>query len=273
MGARHDIAFEKWHGLENDYVILQHRAAAGLSVSELARSICDRRTGVGADGLLLVEARDRDEVAFQIVNSDGSSAELCGNGLRCAAAAHVRAGGGDRLTLRSVIGAHHATVRPDEDSFDVAVDLVPVLLGEEMIIPWRGGTLAARMVSTGNPHAVIVVSGDDDDAIDDMFEAAMTALGGRVNVHIVKVSQPGRLRMWSHERGAGAVRACATGAAAAVGVVATGESTSWDVQMPGGVLQVAPGTSDTPARTRGPATFVCDGVWSCPGDVYAREGA
>jgi len=170
--------------------------------------------------------------------------------------------------MHSLVGSHMAEVRRLESEYQVAVDLVPVHLGEEAAVSWSGGSLSARLASTGNPHAIIMVPEGEPKAIDDMLAAAMAAFNGQRNVHLVDVISPGSARMWTRERGVGPVRACATGAAAAATVLAGGHQSGWDIEMPGGVLHIVPGNAETAAQTRGPAMFVCAGSWSCPPDVY-----
>ncbi len=268
MTARREIAFEKWHGLENDYIVVSKREADGVTLHRLAQALCDRRCGIGADGLLVTGEDDHGGVHFQIFNADGSSAELCGNGLRCAAASHARRTDSTTVSLRSAVATHRATVRRREVDFDVAIDLVPVEIGAEAIVHWEGGSIIATLVSTGNPHAIIVLEAEVWDAADAVLDAAVATFDGQVNVHAVEVTRPGHMRMRTRERGVGAVRACATGAVAAAGVVTGGDGRGWDVEMPGGVLHVEPAGPGEAARTRGPAVYVCEGLWACPADVY-----
>src|SRR6476660_1484844 len=77
--------FQKMHGTENDFIVVDARALAHADWSEAAVRLCDRRRGVGADGLLLLESSDTADLCMRLINADGSEAEMCGNGIRCAA--------------------------------------------------------------------------------------------------------------------------------------------------------------------------------------------
>ena len=264
----------KHHGLGNDFLVLLDpvgdtlATATGADLSALARRLCDRSVGIGADGLLVgsapVDASGGD-ASMVIYNADGSRAEMSGNGIRCFAHAVAARRGvtTGALTIGTDAGLRRVELRPTEDprTVLVAVDMGAVT---ELDEPdgWAAiGVNPDRPVAhlgLGNPHTVVGV--DDVGAVD------LLALGRRVPHVNLEIVEPGpgsgAVTMRVHERGAGITRACGTGAAAAAwaaarwGLVARG-TTELVVHMDGGSARVA---LDRPAPGRvtltGPATYV-----------------
>ena len=266
------VPFAKWHGLGNDYVLIED--ALSIDPSQVAARICDRRLGIGADGLLLLREADEGLVSFRVFNADGTEAELCGNGLRCAAAYWCLRSGGTHVEMQSAVGRHVAAVRLRKDkSFDVQMTLVPVKIGDTVPLEWGSRQETVHVVHTGNPHAIIL------DASDAMVEqlsevatrvAEMDCFRDGINVHLARADGAMRAHMWSWERGVGLVPACATGAAAVAKLVAGNAAGSVRVFLPGGELLIEPGSSGVAAIMSGPATPVCTGLWSVPPDLYPR---
>jgi diaminopimelate epimerase len=157
------ISFVKMSGSGNDFVVFDNRTKKiGENVGEFVRHVCTRKVGVGADGVLLIE-RDRDSDFFmRYINADGSEAEMCGNGGRCAALFALAKGiAGRKMRFRSDDGMHEAAVLGDSVRLrmrePVQVDLeVPLILS--------GRELSASFVNTGVPHVVILV--EDVEKID-----------------------------------------------------------------------------------------------------------
>ena len=208
----------KHHALGNDFLVVidvdnRHRVDA-----ELARHLCDRHRGVGADGLLRAgPGGDGADVSMEVRNADGSVAETTGNGIRCLAQAVLAAGvvDGPVLSVATVVGVCRLTVGPGTDPGEVMVevDMGPAKLGPEQLGPMGE---QARAVDMGNPHVVVLVP--------DPAEAQVVAHGSRLdaetpggaNVEFVALG-PGRdeltMRVW--ERGVGETLACGSGACAA----------------------------------------------------------
>lgn len=190
------MRLEKYHGLGNDFLILLDLAGDHPVDEQVARALCDRHTGAGADGLIRLS---RDGVAttrMELYNADGSRAETSGNGLRCAARALVDAGveRGPELTIVTDAGAKRLVVGPD----DVSVDMGPARV--ELLDDER-----AR-VDMGNPH-VVVLTHDLHAFVDHDPD---------VNVEAIVVGpEPDSLTMRVWERGAGETLACGTGSCAA----------------------------------------------------------
>jgi len=247
--------FVKMEGLGNDFIVL--RGPARVTADDVA-AWCDRRRGVGADGVLVVTPMDEATVRMEYWNADGSPAEMCGNGLRCVALLARSSGmvGADTFTVETAVGARQAEVRGDGT---VRVELGPVADpgGEDLDL--AGLTLTA--VSVGNPHAVAIV--DDPHTVP--VEAVGPIVEGdphfpeRTNVEFAAVHARDRIELRVWERGVGETLACGSGAAASVAVAHARGLTDAvvTVVLPGGELQVE--IVDGSAWITGPARAVFEG--------------
>jgi diaminopimelate epimerase len=293
------MEFTKSHGTANDFVVLADLDDRLDLPAELVRALCDRRRGVGADGVLRLGPADDADVFMDYRNADGSVVELCGNGIRVVAKHVVDHGLVIPAEDGTVLVGTRAGVKPvrivgrDDDGrvTDVEVDMGPPRLdpaqvpfdappgleGEDGSFPLvvDGQVLDLAVVSMGNPHAVLEV--------DEVDRAPVRTLGPRVEVHpafpartnvgFVEVVDRAtvRLRVW--ERGVGETAACGTGACAAV--VALQRQGEVDdevaVQLPGGTLTVRwrPGGS---VWMTGPAVEVARGTLDPRWVAAARRG-
>lgn len=262
------ITLTKHHGLGNDFLVADDDEIArlddGTDRPQLARQLCDRRRGLGADGLLLASTVAGGGTRMVLFNADGSRAEMSGNGIRCfAQAMAIRAGSladqqihtdaGDRLvTLDATDDADTILATVDMGSVDPIAE--PAGWGELGCHPDR----PVAHVSLGNPHSVV--------GVDDVGVVDLAALGAKVPQVNLEIVEPGDLqhevRMRVHERGVGITEACGTGAcASAHAAAAWGLATPVDgklvVHMDGGSATVS---LDLPGPGRvtltGPATFV-----------------
>jgi diaminopimelate epimerase len=273
------LRLSKMHGLGNDFVVLDCRAAPfALDVAQI-RALADRRTGVGFDQLLSVEPARDPSCAFYygIWNTDGSPSGQCGNGVRCVAAWLHRAGAlaaDDAVRLESpsgpvtvrLLGAHEVTVDMGEPVFAPArIPFATEAEADRYAIEVDGGALAIGAVSMGNPHAVVMA--------DELADGAPERLGPALSTHprfaeganagFVRRIDRGHMQLRVHERGAGWTQACGTGACAAMAVLRRrGEvDGSVRVDLPGGSLRIAwPGPGHMLWMT-GPAAFVFEGTW------------
>jgi diaminopimelate epimerase len=226
------IAFTKMHGVGNDFVIFDAPPDSLLEPASL-RGLADRRTGIGFDQALVLEAPRRAGTAvfYRVFNSDGDEVEQCGNGARCIAALLHRRGRTreGRVTLGSPAGVVEARVNGTADvSVDMGVpDFDPRSLpfeapaqADTYPLEVEGRTLEIGAVSLGNPHAVLVVAS---------VEAAPVATLGpaierhprfprRVNAGFLEIVDRTHLKLRVYERGAGETLACGTGACAAAAV-------------------------------------------------------
>ena len=270
------VELTKHHGLGNDFLVLSDALPAldlpALDLPALARQWCDRRRGIGADGLLVMSAPAADaeiahEVRMTLFNADGSIAEMSGNGIRCFAQAWVmRHGlhdGAGLLRILTDAGVRVVHVSPtgSDDTIEVSVDMGEVA-ATAAPDGWEGvGCNPDRPVmhlSLGNPHTVVGV--DEVDTVD------LLALGRQVPGTNLEIIEPGDgphvIRMRVHERGAGITEACGTGACASAfaarawGLVAAGER-EIVVHMDGGRARVQ---LDEPTTGRvtliGPSVYV-----------------
>lgn len=273
------IAFLKGHGTENDFVIVPDADnAVALPASVVAR-LCDRRAGIGGDGLLHVvrsaahpEARAMAQDAEWFMdyrNADGSVAEMCGNGVRVFArylqrARLVEEGDLAVATRGGVKKVHLAK------NGDVTVAMGRALLPAEGVTVRVGGRdWEARNVNMGNPHAVAFV--DDlahagDLLTEPSFVPAAVYPDG-VNIEFVVDRGPRHVAMRVHERGSGETRSCGTGACAVAVAAArrdaadpavTGEPVTYTVDLPGGSLVITE-HPDGEIEMTGPAVIVAEG--------------
>ena len=256
------VRFEKWEGLGNDFVVVE-----GVPMTpEAARRLCDRRRGVGADGVLVV---DRAPPRMSVWNADGSRPEMCGNGLRCVAAYLVSRGvPGEGLSIATDAGARRCDVEASGgDRYEVLVEMGRARLGEPLVVSALGREHRFHSVDVGNPHAV-TFEPYEQEAIDGLGPRVATAPAEGVNVEFCRVGAPAeggarRIDVTVWERGVGWTLACGTGACAVaaaaceVGLAPFGAPIQ--VALPGGELRVtvAPGTREL--SMRGPARRVFAG--------------
>lgn len=224
------VAVSKMHGTLNDFVILDQRTQQVDDLVAFARYVCDRRGGIGADGLIVLLPSDRADARMRIINADGGEAEMCGNGMRCAVRYLSERGEGENFDIETLAGIIGAQVLEKGDVYRVRLKLgVPRF--EDRTLP----LFDAAFVWVGNPHVVIF-----ERSLDDIDLVAVGRHMSDVNVHAAVVADRQRLDVRHHERGVGLTNACGTGAVAcAAAAIARGLADSpVDVHVPGGVLQV-----------------------------------
>lgn len=280
------VAFLKGHGTENDFVILPDpENGLDLPPATVAR-LCDRRAGIGGDGVLHVvrsaahpEARhlaDQAEWFMDYRNSDGSVAEMCGNGVRVFArylqyAGHAGAGELAVATRGGVKKVHIAKAPAgDPDGGEITVRMGrAVLPGEDVTVTVGELSWPARHVDMGNPHAVAFVA--DLDQAGELRTAPEYAPAEvyphGVNVEFVVDRGERHVAMRVHERGSGETRSCGTGACAVAVAAArrdgadparTGVPATYTVDLPGGRLVITE-RPDGEVEMTGPATIVAEG--------------
>jgi diaminopimelate epimerase len=250
------VDFVKMEGLGNDFIVVD--GPIELESGRIA-AWCERQTGIGADGVLMVTPLDERRVQMRYWNADGGPAEMCGNGLRCVALLARRRGwvGEDSFVVESAAGSHPVAVLDDE--------MVRAFVGRPH--QFRVGQLAIGgytvvPVGVGNPHAVIIVESVDDAPVP---EAGPRVEGdpmfpGGTNVEFVEVVDRERIRVRVWERGVGETRASGTGATAAAFVAHFQELTGSvvTVELPGGELEIS--LDDAGAWMVGPARVVYSGA-------------
>lgn len=274
--------FFKYHGLGNDFLIVDRRATAEDLTAEQSRRLCDRRRGIGADGILaLLPPVSPGAVARMVVhNPDGSIAEMCGNGLRCAARFLADQGQGrpDHLDVDTGAGRLRCGLSWDlgpEGVVDVEIAMGPARLQAPNLPSGQSGApfvrapiegfapLRGTAVSMGNPHLVLFETDPREaGSLGPLLERA-PGFPDRTNVEFARVVGDGiEVTVW--ERGAGLTQACGTGACATVaaaaveGRLAAGRWTR--VLLPGGPLHIHVQADLSQVRLRGPATYVFEGL-------------
>lgn len=267
------LPFTKMHGAGNDFVVVDHREPFLTRVPEaraaLFARICDRRRGIGADGVLLLERDDSHDFRMRYHNSDGGIAEFCGNGARCIArfALSLGLGAGGRVRFGSDAGVKAASLRAGGR---IALEFGAVDPGTRITLDACGRTFEGRHVRTGVPHLVLPVTGLGGIPFAKWSPAlrAHTALGpGGANVDYVELRDDGRVAMRTWERGVeGETLACGSGAiATALWAVADGgRSSPVTVQTTGGddlVVELVERDGARAAVLVGPAVAVFTGEW------------
>jgi diaminopimelate epimerase len=254
----------KHHGLGNDFVVVLASAQPGLRPDpERARQLCNRHFGIGADGLIWgMPGHDGADLTMVLHNSDGSEAEISGNGIRCLAQAHFMSLGRDHgEVLIDTPGGRRrlqaTSVGPSEMS--VNVDMGPVESGPVLNdTPNVVGAMQWDTARVGNPHLIVQVG--DLAAVDPARDGAALehAAPNGLNVHFLSLVGPDQLRLVHWERGAGVTLGCGSGATAAAAL-----ARSWGlvgdvvtVDMPGGSVQVTTGPDGS--HLLGPAVCVAE---------------
>ena len=221
------LSVTKHNGLGNDFLVLDRGQADSLSGaqgaeidwSNIARNWCNRKTGVGADGLLLLGRVDTNTLTMRLYNSDGSLAEMSGNGIRCLAqAAHMADGLTSEVeyAVTTDAGERRVVVTPranDSQTVDASVDMGPI---GTLVEPTGWASLECdpmrpvMHISVGNPHSVV--------GVEDVAIVPLKELGEKVPQINLEIIEPGpevnAITMRVHERGAGITQACGTGACA-----------------------------------------------------------
>ena len=260
----HSYPFLKGHGTENDFVLLPDHDGTvhGDLDPERVRALCDRRAGIGGDGVLRVLRREGGWF-MDYRNADGSLSEMCGNGIRVFGLHLVQEGLADPtqpLEVDTRDGIKVLTFDGDQITVDMGT---PQVLGDtEVAVP--GHTWTATHVDVGNPHAVAFV---DDLADAGPLVAAPTHDTGvypaGVNVEFVVRRGPQHVAMRVHERGSGETRSCGTGACAVMVAAAVTDGaprdTAYRIDLPGGTLSVT-WTADDRVLMTGPAQIVARGT-------------
>ena len=272
------ISVIKGHGTGNDFILLPDLDGQIDLTAEMAAELCDRRRGLGGDGVLRIVRCDADddpaatgaEIFMDYRNSDGSMAQMCGNGIRVFAAYLVEQGLADPagMDIATRGGVRHIVRRPD-GLYDVAMGPAQEISGVPSVAVGRMA-FPASAIAMPNPHAVVFVGSLDaagpldeapDVTPDDFFPDG-------VNVEFVQEIAPGHIAMRVHERGSGETLSCGTGACAAAYVARRRPGAAHDgpmrVDVPGGTLLVD--EADDGLHLIGPAEIVAEGELS-PGWV------
>ena len=270
------IKFTKMNGLGNDFVVLDYveYQKSGMEKAELAAKLCDRHFGIGADGLMIIhENPDNADIGWYFYNSDGSVAQMCGNGIRCFAK-YVRAQGlvdKDEFSVDTLAGIivpkinNDGTVTVNMNKPVLSCEKIPV--NEKSNLNFEieacGEKFIANAVSRGNPHCIMFTDKDT--------KAAALKYGSEIennpvfpektNVEFIKILSRSEINLDVWERGCGITLACGTGACASVvaGILNGVLDNKVKVNLPGGQLTIEwNGSKDDVTQNvymTGPATF------------------
>ena len=288
------IRFGKYHGLYNDFAIVDGRELDPTLQSRVCdpnfvRGLCDRRGGIGADGLLLVlpPLSDKTIATMKVVNSDGTIAEMCGNGLRCVAFYLFTkdSPSSSGFFIDTGAGPLRCDVLPASDSLPATVQInMGKPRWQRSEIPVKGigtfieqadssfGTDAAfTAVSMGNPHCIhFSESGDLMELAQKLGPTIEKSplFPNRTNVEFAKRNASNNFDLIVWERGAGITQACGTGACAtAVAACLTDRAktdTDIDVNLPGGTLAIRVNKALDSVQMTGPVVHVFDGSFALP---------
>ena len=276
------MRFTKWQGCGNDFVLVDCHKEPTEDFADLAKRMCDRHYGIGADGVLFVLPSERADFRMRIFNTDGSEAEMCGNGIRCFARYlydygltkkqefTVETGAGILVPRLHLEDGRVASITVDMGEPILAGDDIPVSgFGREQVIAKpievEGKTFSMTCVSMGNPHCVVFV--------EDMGKADLEHLGPlfeshpifpkKTNTEFVEVRDSSHVRMRVWERGAAITLACGTGSCATVvaGVLNGKTERRTEVELDGGKLLIQWSEDDNHVYMTGPAEFVFEGTY------------
>ena len=234
------LRLHKLHGLGNDFLVaLVDELPADADAARAAAALCHRRRGAGADGLIYAVVDPAGpgsgcSAAMRLWNSDGSPAEVSGNGLRCLAhaIARTRATAEFEIDIHTVVGSRRCSIRPTPAPHTVVgtsemgvpgpgpspdrLSRSPAAAVEHVLGP---GVLERwDTLEVGNPHAVVAVADPAEVPLDEAGPAIESLFSGGINVHFATVTGPDEITQAVWERGAGATAACGTGAVAAAAV-------------------------------------------------------
>ena len=274
------MKFTKMHGIGNDYVYINCFEEEVKNPEKLAKFVSNRNFGVGSDGLILIRPSDKADFRMEIYNSDGSQAEMCGNGIRCVGKYVYDNGLTDKtdITVDTLGGIKHLKLTVEEGK----VALVRVNMGDPVLDPAKipvrykenpvvnvpievnGREYHISCVSMGNPHAVVFLNNSVKDLdirmIGPYFENH-TRFPKRINTEFVEVVDRKNVNMRVWERGAEETLACGTGACAVTVACVLNDKTDDQitVHLLGGDLQIEWDREANQVYMTGPATTVFDG--------------
>lgn len=279
------MKFTKMHGIGNDYVYVNGMEETITDKPEMARFVSDRHTGVGGDGLILINNSDAADFEMEMYNSDGSRAEMCGNGIRCVGKYVYDHGltekkelaietlGGIKYLKLTVENGKVREVRVDMGEPILKPEEIPVLAEKEPVLMEElevdGRIWRMNCVSMGNPHAVFFVE-------EDVMTLPLEEMGPkfenhprfprRVNAEFAKVLDRNKIAMRVWERGAGETMACGTGACAvAVAAVLNGlADEEVTIRLRGGDLRIDWDREKNRVFMTGSATTVFEGELAEP---------
>ena len=257
------VPFTKAHGAKNDFLLTWTDEAPRAALSDVAIAICDRHTGIGADGWMLVQPENAAQPArIRLFNSDGSEAEMSGNGTRCAAAFLIQAGQGkSEIAIETGAGLKRLKLISREDNrFLFEMNMGTPIIESDGPFQIGGHTLEATILNVGNPQCAVLVQ-----EFPENWQRLGAAIGhdhrfpNGTNVSFVKRSGPASIDVRFFERGAGETMSSGTGStgAAVAAIARSWVTTPVTVVTPAGNLQVEWNSGEV--NLTGPAEIVARG--------------
>ena len=274
--------FVKMHGLGNDFVFIEDKTGQDKDYTVLARAMCNRHTGIGADGLIVIVDSRVADVRMRIINSDGSEAEMCGNGIRCFAKYVYDSGiiEKKRFTVETPAGIMEPEITVGADNKEKLITInmgrpsfnrseIPMegadgrVLNEDLCVDGENWKITSLLM--GVPHTVTYV--DDVDTVDiekigPLFEKH-EAFPKHTNINFAQQMDDRTVKVRTWERGAGATLACGTGSCSvAVASFLNGRTgREVDIQLPLGTLHIEYREEDGNVYMTGPAAVSFTGTW------------
>ena len=262
------IKFVKAHANGNDFLIVEESLAQGRHAA-MARKLCARNTGVGADGIEFLDRRADGTFFLRLFNADGSEAELSGNGTRCVAAWLAQSGGIEKIALGTHGGVRSCrVVRREGDAWWIESGMgVPRVMPRKIEIAGVAGVIDGAMVNVGNPHYVIFVEREDFGsngmswqelgakiAVDPLFKFG-------TNVEFVRVRSEEEIAFRIFERGCGPTTSSGTGTCASAAAAMELRDAARDLTAvsQGGAQQVVWSSVASEMMLTGPAVMICSG--------------
>ncbi len=274
------IKFTKMQGLGNDYVYMDAIHQKIENESSLAQFVSNRHFGIGSDGLILICKSDIADFKMRMFNSDGSEAEMCGNGIRCVGKFVYDKGLTDKttVTIETLAGIKTLELNTKDGKVEtVKVDMgepilnpkeIPVISDEEpvknLMLEAGGRKFKFTCVSMGNPHAITEVEDTEKFDVEKYGKVLEVdkAFPNKTNVEFVQIVDKNHVKMRVWERGAGETLACGTGACAtAVACYLNGKTDrNVEVELLGGKLYIEWNEENNHIYMTGPAVTVFEGV-------------
>ncbi|WP_330397440.1 diaminopimelate epimerase [Maledivibacter halophilus] len=277
------INFSKMHGAGNDFIVVRAEDINGIDYCVLAKKVCDRHFGIGADGLMVVEESEKYDIKMSYYNSDGSVGEMCGNGIRCFSKFVYEK---NIVKKENILVDTLAGVKKIELTIDgngkvekILVDMgkpeikakaVPVITDKETfineVIKIEDLSVKVSSILMGVPHTVIFV--------DEIKEKEVYEIGAKIekhniypqntNVNFVEIVNRGFIKVDTWERGAGKTLACGTGVCSSVYIayLLNHVDKRVNVNVPGGKMTIYINNDDE-VFMEGTANFICDGKFFC----------
>lgn len=272
--------FTKMHGLGNDYVYIDATNKEIENEQKVAKFISDRHFGIGSDGLILIYKSEIADFKMKMFNSDGSQAEMCGNGIRCVGKFVYDKGLTNKTTIKietlagikilklNIKDGKVKTVKVDMGEPILEPEKIPVISNERIV---KNLTLKVdekefkfTCISMGNPHAITIIDNTDKFNVEKYGKQIEIdkAFPKKTNVEFIEIVDKQNIKMRVWERGTGETLACGTGACATVVATVINELTERkvNVELLGGKLEIEWNKKDNHVYMTGPAVTVFEGT-------------